>query len=144
MDFDNNRLIMIGTISAIYPEDATARVMFSDRDSMVSKRLPVMFTRALGIEIYAMPNVGEEVLCIFLANGLEEGFIVGAYYNDINKPPAKDKNIKIIKFEDGNYIKYEKGTFTIKGNVVVEGEIKSNKFIGDLVGDVDGLCKGAH
>lgn len=135
-----NDLIMIGTITAIYPGEATARVSFSDRDDSTSKELPILFPRAKGIEVYAMPEVGEEVLCIFLPNGIEEGFVIGAYYNDVNKPPINDKNIKIIKFEDGNYIKYENGTFIIKGNVKVEGSVTANNFFGD----VDGLCKGAH
>lgn len=137
---NDNRQIMIGTVSAINSDMGRARVMFSDRDNMISKELPIIFTRAYGVEIYAMPEVGEEVLCVFLANGLEEGFVVGAYYNDEKKPPVKDKSIKIIKFEDGNYVKYQNGTFEFKGNIVVDGNITAPVFNGN----VNGLCKGAH
>lgn len=142
---DVNNIFMIGKVSAIYPERATARVIFEDRDDMTSKELPIVFTRAFGVEIYAMPNVGEEVTCLFLPNGPEEGFIMGGYYNKKNPPPANNGNIKVIKFNSGDYIEYNEtsGVFTIRGNVLISGELNvtnqvaSPTFNGDLRGTAD-------
>lgn len=159
MDVNDNRLIMIGTVSSINATTASARVVFEDRDNMVSGELPILFTRAHGMRIYAMPKPGEQVTCVFLANGLEEGFIVGAYYDEEHPPPVTDESIKVIEFENGDYIKYQDGHMEINceivkiiSNVEIEGNlkvtgttevaesIKSPTFIGN----VEGLCKGAH
>lgn len=129
IDKNDNRLLMVGVVSATYPEEARARVMFEDRDGKTSKKLPVMFTRALDVEVYAMPNVGEEVLCAFLGNGLEEGFILGGYYNDKKKPPRDKQKVKVIKFSTGDYIEYDgyKKLFTIHGDVHITGKVKIDK-----------------
>lgn len=146
INIDTNRVIMIGKVSAVYPEKATARVLFEDRDSDVSDELPILFTRAFGCEVYAMPEVGEEVMCIFLPNGIENGFIVGGYYNENNKAPTKDGAIKLIRFKDGNYVEYNESTKTmtlkadkilLDGEVVATGTVTSSKFIGDLQGLAD-------
>lgn len=145
---NDNRLIMIGKVSAIYPEEAKARVIFEDRDQMVSKKLPLVFTRAFGVEIYAMPKIDEEVVCIFLGNGLEEGFILGGYYNKKHVPPRKDERIKIIRFENGDYIQYKEGVFTIKGDVRIKGrlqveqDVKGNTFHGLFNGASTGEWSG--
>ena len=57
-----NNLIMIGTVSAINEKDATARVLFTDRDDSTSKEIPISFLHTKGMRIYAMPEVGEQVV----------------------------------------------------------------------------------
>lgn len=115
-DYDN--LIRIGTISSVNSSKATARVIFEDRDDQVSKELPVIFKRTVGTQDYAIPKVGEQVLCLFMPNGLEEGFILGSFYT--GPVPANDENKRLIKFEDGSIIEYNAGEITIDakgGNV---------------------------
>lgn len=116
MDVDN--LIRIGTISSINPSKATARVTFEDRDNQVSKEMPIIFRRTIGTQDYSMPKVGEQVLCIFLPNGFEEGFIIGSFY--VDSVPANDENKRLVKFEDGSIVEYNAGEITIDakgGNV---------------------------
>jgi len=145
-----NNLIMIGTVSAINEEEATARVLFTDRDDTTSKEIPLMFLHTKGMRIYAMPEVGEQVLCLFLPNGHEEGYILGAYYNDEYKPPVTDKETKIIKFKNGDYVKYKNGEMEVKasnvniisnvnitGNLTVGGSVTAPTHIGDLKGTAD-------
>lgn len=110
-----NNLIRIGTISSLNPKKAKARVIFEDRDNLVSKELPVLFQRTLGTKDYSMPKVGEQVLCIFQPNGLEEGYIIGSYYTEKITPPADDEKKRLIKFEDGSIVEYNNGEITIKG-----------------------------
>lgn len=135
----NDKLIRIGVISAVYPETATARVIFPDRDDMTSKDLPLIFMRAFGVEVYSMPAVGEEVLCTFLGNGWEEGFILGGYYNDKNTPPSSSGSSTLIKFPSGDYIEYDGSKFIISGNVTVNGSVTATEFIGNLTGLADGV-----
>lgn len=145
-----NNLIMIGTVSAINEEEATARVLFTDRDDTTSKEIPLMFLHTKGMRIYAMPEVGEQVLCLFLPNGHEEGYILGAYYNDEYKPPVTDKETKIIKFKNGDYVKYKNGEMEVKaskvniisnvnitGDLTVGGSVTAPTHIGDLKGTAD-------
>lgn len=109
-----NNIIRIGTLSSINSEKAKARVIFEDRDNLVSKELPIIYNRTLGTQDYVMPKVGEQVLCLFLNNGLEEGFILGSFYTEKIKPPAKDEKKRLIKFEDGSLLEYDNGQITIK------------------------------
>lgn len=108
-----NNLIRIGTISSINPKNAKARVMFEDRNNVVSKELPMLFQRTIGTQDYVIPKVGEQVLCLFLSNGLEEGYILGSYYTEKNIPPGNDENKRLIIFEDGTLLEYDKGQITI-------------------------------
>lgn len=145
-----NNLIMIGTVSAINEKDATARVLFTDRDDSTSKEIPLMFLHTKGMRIYAMPEVGEQVVCLFLPNGHEEGYILGAYYNDEYKPPVTDQETKIIMFKNGDYVKYKNGTMEVKcskvnvladvnisGDLNVSGTVKAPTHIGNLHGRAD-------
>lgn len=120
---------MIGEVSATYPDKARARVIFEDRDNKTSKELPIVFMRAYDLEVYAMPNVGEQVVCAFLGNGLEEGFILGGYYNDQIPPPRQDQKVKVIKMSTGDYIEYDgrKKLFTIHGDVHITGKVEIDK-----------------
>ena len=151
---DDNRVFMIGTVTKINPEKAKARVLFEDKDEITSKEIPIMFNRTKDMKIYAMPEIGEQVICSFLANGIEEGFVLGAYYDEIDKPPVKDPAIKIIKFKTDDYIMYNdntqemeikcktlrvKGDFHVTGHANIDTDTTSPTFIGDLNGLADGV-----
>lgn len=149
-----NKVIRIGTISSIDPKTATARVLFEERDNQVSFDLPIIFPRTKDTQDYFMPTVGEEVLCIFLPNGMEEGFVIGSYYNRY-KPetiPENNEHKRLIKFKDGTLIEYdtEKSKLTIdtigeinikasniniEGNVNVIGNINASGSIKDAGGN---------
>lgn len=66
-----NNMVRVGTISSINQEKFKARVIFEDRDNLVTKELPILNKRNL--------QLGDQVICLFLPNGLEEGFILGYY-----------------------------------------------------------------
>lgn len=109
-----NDLIRTGTVSSINSEKASARVLFEDRDNLVTAELKILFKRTLGTQDYNMVKVGEQVTCLFLPNGVEEGFIIGSYYTDKITPPANDEKKRMIKFDDGSIVEYDDGEFTIK------------------------------
>ena len=147
-----NNLTMIGTVSAINEKDGTCRVLFTDKDDHSSKELPILFLHTKGMRVYAMPEVGEQVLCQFLPNGHEEGYVVGAYYNDEYRPPVEDKGTKIIMFENGDYVKYKNGHMEAKcsnisliGNVDIQGSLNvSNNITTPVVkGNLNGRADTA-
>ena len=84
-----NSIIRIGEVSSVDYSRGTARVVFDDEDSAVSFDLPVLHTNTFANKDYALPDVGEDVLCLFLPSGPEEGFILGSFYaGEIELPEA--------------------------------------------------------
>ena len=78
-------LIRIGTVSAVNGESCSARVVFEDKDNMVSAELPIITIGSKQTKAYWLPEVGTQVLCIFQPNasgsGISKGFIIGAFYS---------------------------------------------------------------
>lgn len=118
-----NDLIKIGEVSSINPAKCTARVVFADDDGVVSYDLPVLQRNTFKSKDYHMPDVGEDVVCIFLPSGVEEGFIVGSFYAGEVEPPEATENRRTVVFEDGTVARYDKAshklTLTIDGTEVV-------------------------
>ena len=69
-------LIRIGEVTSINPEAFTARVRFEDRDNVESYDLRILVRGSLKDKFFHMPDVGENVLCLFLPSGVEAGFIL--------------------------------------------------------------------
>ncbi|WP_286677091.1 phage baseplate assembly protein V [Aminobacterium sp. EBM-42] len=121
-----NNILRVGTISSANAEEGTVRVLFRDKDSMVSYDLPVLVRQTLRNKDYFIPDVGEQVLCVFLPNGMEQGFCLGAMYNAKDKPTIGDPNKRRIDFEDGTWIEHDRssGATTVHstGDIVIESE----------------------
>ena len=77
-------LIRVGLVNSRNTDNGTVKVLFPDKDNTVSNDLPLL-------SIIGMPNIGERVVCIFLGNGLEEGFCLGSFYYQRNMPPEEDR-----------------------------------------------------
>lgn len=134
------RQIDIGRISAVYPERATARVLFDDRgvEGVVSRELPIISKGSMGVKDYWMPEVNEMVLCAFLEGGGRQGFIIGTFFNEADPVPVTSEKIRHLAFPDGASIEYdmrskvmtvvlpENGVLDIKGTVSVEDLIVRN------------------
>lgn len=99
-----NDLIRVGRVSAVYEQRLTVRVEFPDRSGLISKELPVLVPLTLKNHAYALPDPGEHVVCVFLDNGISEGFVFGAIYDGKNPPPCMDKDRYYIEFEGGAHI----------------------------------------
>lgn len=102
------RLIRIGKVSSVDCAKGTARVAFNDYDKMVSFDLPVLQTNTYRNKDYSMPDIGENVLCLFLPNGTVEGFIIGSFYSDAVTPPESSGNYRSVKFADGTFVRYDR------------------------------------
>jgi len=124
-------LTRVGIVSAVDVKTASAQVIFNDADDMVSNWLPVLQMYAHKNKSYALPDVGEQVLCVFLASGLENGFIVGSFYSDEDTPPVTDKDKFHVAFEDGTTIEYDRKAHKLKAEVVGEVDITCTKLTVD-------------
>ena len=91
----------------------TARVEFPDTtDSegrpMVSGELQILQHKTHKDKEYWMPDIGELVLCIFLGNGAEAGFILGAVFNERDLPPENCEGKWVKEFEDKTRFEYDR------------------------------------
>lgn len=129
-----NDLIRVGIVSSVNADNYTARVLFEDQDNAVSNDLKIIVPQSSKGKHYWLPSVNDQVLCIFLPNGKETGFIIGTMYSETDNTPVQDANKSGVWFDDNTYIEYESqtSTLTIKSD-------KPIKIVGDLY--VDGIIQ---
>lgn len=101
-------LIKIGEVSSIDPATATARVVFDDDDSLVSFDLPVLQRNTFANRDFGMPDVGEDVVCLFLPSGVEEGFILGSLYAGEVAPEESSGDVRSVRFGDETRVAYDR------------------------------------
>ena len=124
MNSDLEFQFRIGKVSAVFPERHTAKVFFEDNDNVVSAELPILVPFTGKNKVYALPDVNDSVACISQLNSETEGdgFILGSFYNDVDKPKANNQEICRLDFGDGSFFEFDRAT----GNFEIHctGEIK--------------------
>lgn len=118
-------LIQVGQVNSVDPETGTVTVIRPDKDNAITDNIPL-----LNFE-YNMPSVGDQVVCIFLGNGLEQGFCLGSFYSNVSPPPVTDQHVYRKQLDDDAYIEYSKsskvltvqsgGTVTVDADSVLIG-----------------------
>jgi len=121
------RLVRIGVVTQVFEDKGTVRVMLPDADKEITYELPVLVRKTLKDKDYWLPDIGEHVLCVFLPIGEEQGFVIGAFYSKADKVPVSDKNKKVIEFEDGTKIEYNRKEHKLKIEVKGEADIEVEK-----------------
>lgn len=109
----------VGRVTALLPEKGAVRVEFGDRSNLVSYELPVMVKQTLKNKDSYTPDIGEHVLCSFLGNGLEQGFVLGAIYSNADTAVNADPNKRGVTFEDGTEVYYDRASNKL--NIIVSG-----------------------
>ena len=124
MDIKN--LVRAGRVSVVIPERMAVKVVFEDKDRLVSDELPVITFGSSKNKMYWLPDVGEQVCCLMLPNGHNAGFCLGSYYSDADPPNVSDQGIRRIDFGDGSYVQFDRGTGNLDinctGNVTINGK----------------------
>jgi len=123
---DIKDFIRIGTITAVFPERNTARVVFDDMGGdggLDSGELPFLVTGSKDDKYYSPMTVDTQVLCLRLPHGKNTGFILGTWFQDVDTPPESNGNVAIVKFRDGTTVRHdtESGALSIQasGSVTV-------------------------
>ena len=101
-------MFRIGKVIDVDEKTAKARVELEDLDKVITYWLPVVVQKTQDDKLYWLPDVGELVLVGFLNYGIEQGFIIGSFYNEQDNPPVADKNKIHIQFKDGTVIEYDR------------------------------------
>lgn len=120
-------LVRIGNVSSVNVERMTAKVTFPDKDDLVSSDLKLLNRGSKKHKDYYIPDVGEQVVCIFPQNGggkgSNTGFILGSFFSTADAPVKTGHDVRRIDYGDGSYIEYSAGTITIHaaGDLVLQG-----------------------
>lgn len=116
-------LVRYGKVSAVIAERCACRVVFDDKDGLVSAELPVLQSSCFANKFYNLPDVGDSVVCLMTQNDDNGGgFILGSFYNKKNPSPAQNQDISMIRFDDGTEIKYNRESHLLEINCV--GDVK--------------------
>lgn len=140
-----SNLLRVGIVDDIDEKKGMVRVTFPDRDNLVVSELSMLSFEQ------NYPNIKDTVLCLFLPNGIQEGFCLGRYFSEMNLPPILDRDYFVKEIDESLTIKYHKPTkeLTIDapGGVTLNaiGKIVLNapqgvSIAGDL--EVSGTIKG--
>jgi phage baseplate assembly protein V len=103
-----------GYVSAYDPKRHMARIRFPDKDNLVSAWIPVGIPNSKKNKDEFHLDTDEHVYCNMLGNGLEQGVVLCSVWDDKNKPPLGDQDIRRTEFEDGTTM------FVDRKNHVVE------------------------
>lgn len=94
------RFIRVGEVVSIDTQTHTARVAFKEDNNNVSYNLAVLERNTYDNHDHQMPDVGEDVLCVFLPCGSEDGFILGSFYAGEVTPPSTNPDERRVVFKD--------------------------------------------
>lgn len=133
---DIKRLIRVGTVSSVNAAAGTVRVAFAAQDDMVTYELPVITRGSKNNKDYWLPDVDEQVLCLFLPNvsgrGVCEGFVLGTFYSSVDAPVENSGDVHAVKYGDGTIIKHDRSTGKLTINatgdidIIAGGKISIN------------------
>lgn len=125
-----SQLARVGFVTARQPERHRVRVQFRDTvtSPLVSGWLPVLTPRASADMAFDLPDVGDQVLCLFLGNGLEDGFVLGSMYG-AQTPPVASGDKFHRTFSDGTTIEYDRKAHKLTASVKGDVDVSATKSI---------------
>lgn len=110
-----HKIIRVGEVSSTNSATMTVRVVFPDEGNSVSDDLSVINRGSKNNKDYWMPDVGEQVICIFTPNSRNRGFVLGSFFSSVDVPPiGSAQNKRILE---------HKGDLEIRctGNIKITG-----------------------
>lgn len=131
------QMVRIGKVTTVYPDRSRVRVRVPDADSLVSYELPVLSQKTQDDKFYALPDVGEQVVCVFLPYGLEQGFVVGAFFSQADTVPVNDQDKYHIRFKDGTTVEYDRRRHQLTVDCVREIVVRAASHVQVLAARID-------
>lgn len=110
-DEDSRQLSMVirvGEVTATNPAAHKVTVTHDDDDGQTSGELPVIVPNTLANRDHALPDVGEDVLCIYLPTGTEEGFVIGSFYAGNVQNPESSQDVRATTYKDDTRFAYDR------------------------------------
>lgn len=119
-----DQIVRLGYVVGRQPDKMRVRVSLPDTvtSPLVTDWLPVLCRRACEDMEYDLPDINDQVLCVFLPIGLEQGFVIGSMYGK-QSPPVTNPDKVHRAFRDGTIVEYDRGehklTASVQGDVVI-------------------------
>lgn len=98
---EDGGVLRFGYVSVFDPEKKLARVRFPDKDNLVSGWLQLLVWNTLRNKDEINLDPDEHVACLMAGNGIERGVVLGSVWDDKNRPPVGDQDIRITTYKDG-------------------------------------------
>lgn len=125
---ESRDMIRVGTVSATNPEKNTVRVTFPDHDDLVSGELRILARGGAKNRDFWMPDVDDEVVCIFPTNDENfcDGFVIGTLFNEKFPPNSDSQEISRKDFSDGSFFQFNRETGELrvecKGKIIINAQ----------------------
>lgn len=120
-------MVRTGTVSAVFPAEGMARVVFDDKDNTTSPKLHILHRFSGKNKDYWVPDIGDQVVCIFANNdsNFSTGWILGSYFTDRQPPQVVNPDIMRLDFADGSFFEYNRASkslhISVVGNITING-----------------------
>lgn len=122
-----DNLVKVGLVTAV--KGGNVRVEINGVDS---HELPVLFPKTQDDSFQAMPDIGEQVLCVFLPFDITQGFCLGCMYSETDVAPVEGSSKAHIKFKDNTMLEYDRDSHKL--SIDLSGAL----------GDVEVKCKNLN
>lgn len=96
--------VRIGHVSSVNENNCTVRVIFPDASNLVSGPLQMVMPFTQKNHAFFLPDIGEQVYCLLMGNGIEQGICLGAVYSKNHQVICKNKDRYYCEFEGGAHI----------------------------------------
>lgn len=124
-------ILKVGEVTDVDPAHCKIRATFDAEDGKTSDWLPVLQRKTLEDKDYSVPDIGEDVLCVFFHEAEETGFALGSFYAGEIELPASSQDKRVVKFKDGTIISYDRSSHTLKaqiGDTQIVADQKTSRF----------------
>lgn len=136
-----------GTVTAIDETGQRVRVTFDDLDDTVSTWLQVAARGAHRDDDYWLPDIDEQVCCLFMPTGNAEGYVLFSVRDEAHAPKAGKTGRRYIRFADGSCVEHDRATSTMTIvctgpiNIIAAGNVNVS---GDVIADGISLVNHIH
>lgn len=103
-------LIKVCTVCSRNPAKHTVRVTRPEAKNWVSAELQVLTQCTYEDQAVKLPDLNEDVLCIFRPEAPECGFVIGSFYAGEVEPSTVDPDETQHRFNDGSVFTYNRKT----------------------------------
>lgn len=120
-----NQCVQVGEVTSVDAARGTVQVRLAtpgNPDGLITHDLPVLVRKTHADKDYAMPDPGEQVLCVFLPMGLETGFVLGSFYSSRDAVPVASADKWHVTFSDGTSLEYDRAVNKLTGSV--QGDVQ--------------------
>ncbi|MDR2891591.1 MAG: phage baseplate assembly protein V [Deltaproteobacteria bacterium] len=138
------QVIRVGFVVARDEQKMRVRVEFPDTVSgpLTTDYLQVLVPRAKQDCVYDLPDYGDQVLCLFLPHGKEEGFVLGSMYG-ADAPPVGSGDKWHRTFADGTVLEYDRAAHVLLADVQGRAKIKTTESLEAEIGTFIKASAGA-